>query len=68
VVFTQTHLLNKEVFLVDKVDKKTREAMKHMKCICFVRPTPESLQAIAEELRRPLYGEYHLCAFNFPMI
>lgn len=32
-----------------------------MKCICFLRPSPDSLDALAEELREPRYGEYYLC-------
>lgn len=32
----QSQLLTKEVYLVDKIDKGSREKMKHMKCICFL--------------------------------
>lgn len=38
--------------------------MKHMKAICFMRPSHDSIQALVEELRSPLYAEYHLFFTN----
>ncbi len=35
--------------------------MKHLKCLCLLRPTAESLQYVVEELRDPSFGQYHLC-------
>lgn len=35
--------------------------MKHLKCICFLRPTRETLQYLIAELRDPAYGDYYLC-------
>lgn len=35
--------------------------MKHLKCICFLRPTRETLQYLIAELREPSYGDYYLC-------
>jgi len=35
--------------------------MAHLKCVCFLHPSPESLEALADELREPKYGEYYLC-------
>lgn len=35
--------------------------MRHLRCLCFVRPSPESIQSLIEELRDPKYGEYHIC-------
>jgi hypothetical protein len=64
VAFTQSQLLTKEVFLVDKLTNQARDGMKHMKAICFMRPTPDAIQALVEELRHPLYAEYHLCKFG----
>ncbi|KAJ3223529.1 vacuolar protein sorting-associated protein 45 [Clydaea vesicula] len=64
VAVTQTTLLAKEVYLIDRIDNRSRDKMKHLKCICFCRPTPESIQAIVEELRQPNYGEYYLYFSN----
>ncbi|KAJ2129330.1 vacuolar protein sorting-associated protein 45, partial [Coemansia sp. RSA 678] len=58
-VSTQTHLLSKEVYLVDRIENRQRDAMRHLKCVCFVRPTDASLQALRDELRSPKYGDYY---------
>lgn len=38
--------------------------MRHLRCICFVRPSPNSIQLLIDELRAPKYGEYHLFFTN----
>lgn len=35
--------------------------MAHMKCVCFLQASEESLEALALELREPKYSEYYLC-------
>ncbi|KAG8796864.1 vacuolar protein sorting-associated protein 45, partial [Serendipita sp. 399] len=57
---TQSTLLSYQVYLIDRIDNHKRDRMAHMKCICFLRPTPETMDALAEELREPRYGEYYL--------
>ncbi|KAJ3300080.1 vacuolar protein sorting-associated protein 45 [Borealophlyctis nickersoniae] len=64
VVLTQTQLLSKEIYLIDRVDNRQREKIKHLRCICFVRPTGESVQALVEELRDPCYADYYLYFSN----
>ncbi|KAK8035202.1 glucose-inhibited division protein A subfamily [Apiospora rasikravindrae] len=61
---TQSSLLNHEVYLIDRLDNATREKMRHLKCICFVRPSSDSIQFLIDELREPKYGEYHLYFSN----
>uniref|UniRef100_A0A8C8AGZ1 Uncharacterized protein n=1 Tax=Otus sunia TaxID=257818 RepID=A0A8C8AGZ1_9STRI len=38
-VYTQSEILQKEVYLFERLDSANREAMKHLKAICFLRPT-----------------------------
>lgn len=38
--------------------------MRHLRCLCFVRPSPDSIQFLIDELRDPKYGEYHLYFSN----
>ena len=38
--------------------------MRHLKCIAFVRPTPETIQNLVNELREPKYGEYSIYFSN----
>lgn len=63
VVYSQSELLQKEVFLVELVDSiaKSIEAMSHLKAIYFVRPTSRNIQHIKRQLASPRFGEYHLC-------
>ncbi|KAF2275189.1 vacuolar protein sorting-associated protein 45 [Westerdykella ornata] len=61
---TQSALLNHEVYLTDRLDNQNREKMRHLRCLCFVRPSPESIQSLIEELRDPKYGEYNIYFSN----
>ncbi|KAJ1769990.1 vacuolar protein sorting-associated protein 45 [Coemansia sp. RSA 1813] len=63
-VATQSYLLSKETFLVDKVENGQRDTMRHLKCICFVRPTEASVRALVDELRSPKYGDYYIYVSN----
>lgn len=38
-VYTQSEILQKEVYLFERIDSPNRETMKHLKAICFLRPT-----------------------------
>ncbi|KAK4147037.1 Sec1-like protein [Dichotomopilus funicola] len=61
---TQSSLLNHEVYLMDRLDNTNREKMRHLRCLCFVRPHPDSIGLLIDELRDPKYGEYHLFFSN----
>jgi vacuolar protein sorting-associated protein 45 len=61
---TQSALLNHEVFLIDRLDNQNREKMRHLRCICFVRPSADSIQFLIDELREPKYGEYNIYFSN----
>ncbi|KAJ3499616.1 hypothetical protein NLG97_g184 [Lecanicillium saksenae] len=61
---TQSSLLNHEVYLIDRLDNTAREKMRHLRCLCLVRPSPETIQLLIDELRDPKYGEYHLYFTN----
>ncbi|KAM5452079.1 vacuolar protein sorting-associated protein 45 [Microsporum audouinii] len=61
---TQSALLNHEVYLIDRLDNQSRERMRHLRCLCFVRPSPDSIQFLIDELRAPKYGEYYVYFSN----
>ncbi|PYH98889.1 vacuolar protein sorting-associated protein 45 [Aspergillus ellipticus CBS 707.79] len=61
---TQSALLNHEVYLIDRLDNAARERMRHLRCLCFVRPSPTSIQFLIDELREPKYGEYYIYLSN----
>ncbi|EPS97074.1 hypothetical protein FOMPIDRAFT_1129308 [Fomitopsis schrenkii] len=61
---TQSTLLSHQVYLTDKIDNKKRDRMPHMKCVCFLQTSEDSLEALEAELREPKYGEYYLYFSN----
>ena len=60
-VYAQSEILQKEVYLFERLDSSARETMKHLKCIAFVRPTKENVELLAQELRMSKYGLYYIC-------
>ncbi|XP_077115078.1 vacuolar protein sorting-associated protein 45 [Ranitomeya variabilis] len=63
-VYTQSEILQKEVYLFERIDSANRESMKHLKAICFLRPTKENIDYLIKELRRPKYSVYFLYFSN----
>ncbi|PVV02226.1 hypothetical protein BB560_003330 [Smittium megazygosporum] len=64
VVSTQTYLLSKDTYLVDKLENTKRETMKHLKCIVFIRPSDSSITSLAQELLNPKYESYYIFFSN----
>lgn len=66
VVYSQSDLLQKEVFLVELVDSisMSKEPMSHLKAVYFLRPTPENIHLLRRQLANPRFGEYHLFFSN----
>lgn len=58
---TQSALLNHSVYLTERIENQEREKMRHLRCLCFLRPSPDSIQSLIDEFREPRYGEYHIC-------
>ncbi|XP_039124594.1 vacuolar protein sorting-associated protein 45 homolog isoform X2 [Dioscorea cayenensis subsp. rotundata] len=64
VVYSQSMLLQKEVYLVELVDSMSKESMMHLKAVYFLRPTLENIQHLRRQLTNPRFGEYHLFFSN----
>lgn len=59
-------MMQKEVYLFERIDSgATREPIHFLKCVVFVRPTPENIQLLIEELRSPRYVQYYICEISF---
>ncbi|XP_072404956.1 vacuolar protein sorting-associated protein 45 isoform X2 [Chiloscyllium punctatum] len=63
-VYTQSEILQKEVYLFERIESTNRETMKHLKAICFLRPTKENVEFLIQELRRPKYGLFFVYFSN----
>nr|XP_043615161.1 vacuolar protein sorting-associated protein 45 homolog [Erigeron canadensis] len=66
VAYSQSELLQKEVFLVELVDSisMSKESMSHLKAVYFLRPTSENIQHLKRQLAKPRFGEYNLFFSN----
>ena len=63
-VYSQTEILEQEVFLVERIDMPHRDKMTHLKAIVFVRPTQENFSLLQAELKDPKYSSYYLYFSN----
>ncbi|KAJ3865281.1 Sec1 family-domain-containing protein [Lentinula novae-zelandiae] len=61
---TQSTLLSHQVYLADRIDNQKRDRMPHLKCVCFLQSSDDSLDALQIELKEPKYGEYYLYFSN----
>uniref|UniRef100_A0A2R5LE34 Vacuolar protein sorting-associated protein 45 n=1 Tax=Ornithodoros turicata TaxID=34597 RepID=A0A2R5LE34_9ACAR len=64
VVYTQSEVLLKEVYLFERIDLAGGDAMKHLKCIVFLRPTKDNIDLLIRELKSPRYGHYFIYFSN----
>jgi len=63
-VFSQSDIIQHEVFLTEKIDSENQEKMRHLNAICFLRPTNNNFLLLSKELRAPRYNEYHIFFTN----
>lgn len=63
-VYTQSQILQQEVFLIDTLHAPHTDRMPHLKAVYFVRPTPDNVRRICTALRDTRYGEYHIFFTN----
>ncbi|CEP24137.1 unnamed protein product [Cyberlindnera jadinii] len=57
---TQSELLQHDIYLINRIDNANRDKMRHLKCICYLKPCDESINSLLEELRNPKYSSYEL--------
>jgi vacuolar protein sorting-associated protein 45 len=63
-VFSQTEILQKEVYLFERLDTPAREKMPHVNAVVFVRPTDDNFELLKHELHEAKYGQYYLFFSN----
>ena len=63
-VYSQSEIIQKEVYLCELLSTKARETMKHLSAICFLRPTRENVELLCDELKHPKYNTYSLYFSN----
>ena len=55
-VISRSQVLEKEVFLFQRIDAQGRGEMLHLKAIVFLRPTRDNIELLAKELMSPMFG------------
>lgn len=63
-VYSQSEILQKEVYLFELLTNQGREVMKHLNAICFLRPTQDNIMLLTEELKSPKYNQYFVYFSN----
>lgn len=51
-VSTQSNLLKKEVYLVERLESETRDKLRNLKCICFLKPSDLTITKLAQEINK----------------
>lgn len=69
-VYSQTEILEKEVYLVSKLEDVTKQQQQqqqahqqptsHLKAVCFIRPTDANMNLLSRELAQSRFAEYHI--------
>jgi vacuolar protein sorting-associated protein 45 len=62
-VYSQTQILEKEVYLIEQLGRN-HESMNHLKAIVFVQPTEANFTFLKKEIAEPKFKEYHLFFSN----
>lgn len=63
-VYSQTEIMNAEVYLVEKLDAARPDRLPHLQAVCYLRPTRDNVARLRRELRRPRFGGYHVFFTN----
>ena len=66
-VYSQTQILEQEVYLVEILGKR-HEPMMHLKAAIFVQPTENNLAMLTKELKEPKFAEYHIFFSNIYLV
>jgi vacuolar protein sorting-associated protein 45 len=63
VVYATSDILQKEVFLFERIDMARKASLKFLTAIYFLRPIEENIQLLIRELHEPRCGNYYICMF-----
>lgn len=64
---SQSEIQQKEVYLVERISDSQNQnntTLRYLKCLVFLRPTPENIKLLCYELTRPKYGAYYIYFSN----
>lgn len=59
-VSTQSDLLKKEIYLVDRLENENRDKLRNLRCICFFKPSDLTITRLSQEISNPKYSSYEI--------
>lgn len=59
-VSTQSDLLKKEIYLVDRLENENRDKLRNLKCISFIKPSDITISNLSHEISNPKYSNYDI--------
>lgn len=59
-VSTQSDLLKREIYLVDRLENLDRDKLRNLKCILFLKPTDMTITYLSNEIVNPKYSNYNI--------
>ncbi|EAR92468.1 vacuolar protein sorting-associated protein (macronuclear) [Tetrahymena thermophila SB210] len=63
-IFSQSKILKKDVYLIERIEMPSDGKMQHLKAIYFIRPTEENLKLLQKEIEKPRFAEYYIFYSN----
>lgn len=59
-VSTQSDLLKREIYLVDRLENDNRDKLRNLKCVCFLKPSDHTITKLSQEIGNPRYSGYEV--------
>lgn len=59
-ITTQSDLLKREIYLVDRLENDSRDQLRNLDCICFLKPSDYTITRLCDEIGHPRYANYKI--------
>lgn len=59
-VSTQSELLRHDIYLIDKLENTSRDNLRNLDCLCFLKPSDSTISNLSNELSIPKYHNYQV--------
>lgn len=59
ICYSQSQLLQQDIILIEMIDNYHQlDQMKHLNCIIYIKPVPESIELLTKEIQNPHFNSY----------
>lgn len=63
-VYSQSDILKRDIYLIEKLSSASTQKMQHMKVIYLIRPSQENYNSLVNDLKQHRFSEYYLYFTN----